>query len=816
MRAGSQWARFAAAGVCAAVTVAYVKLVGVDSAERILSLVVLLYSLGILVAGLLRRHRNLPLPQGRIIAVVPAYNEDPEMLHDTVRSLLNGTVVPDVIHVVDDGSAAELPPFQHARVIWHKRENGGKHHAQATALVAELENFDFVVTVDSDSVVDRHAVERCLRRFADPKIQGVTGVVYAMNRAENLITKVTDLHYLHSCLVIRDGLSATGDIFTASGALAVWRAEVVMDNLTEYLRRGVADDRHLTHFAQRRGTTAAVADAIVHTAVPDNAPDLFRQRIRWARDYYRVTALDIRYLSGWSFWLRTFDFALMCLAPIFILGALMVFPFAQWRVPWVGVGLWVAFLYAQTTIYLFDRKGVPLGERFTTWLFLTPALYVFQLVVVGPAVLAGLMNLRHKSWQTRNEAKQAARPETLEPVVVTTGRLFYLDLLRALAMVRVVAFHATGFAWLGFALPSMGVMFALAGSLMARSMIKVKDRPEIAIWSRWRRVMPAVWAAGLVLVPLMWVMGWDGRDARPFNETAVLAWIFPLSDPPGNDWAVPITGVLWYIRTYLSLTLLAPLLWYCYRRRPLLTTLAPAALLLVSPHIGFSSWLADVTQTLGIYAPCWVLGYWHATGRLQRARRGLVLAFAGLLIGAALAWLQAFPPERGLLQASPVGQLLWCAAFIVPMLHWDPKLTWLSARTRFRRLIEWISGRSLTMFLWHQLAVMTAILLLEKSRVWSLNNEALAIALKLALSCLLIGAVCWLVGWVEDLPRQHLKSRPRVGRHHREVVAVIAPAPEPDQTMVLSVLGAPTVRGRAPVPGALDPDQLVTSAPNPT
>ena len=60
--------------------------------------------------------------------------------------------------------------------------------------------------------------------LASPRLSGnhfvtvATGVVYAMNRAENLITKVTDLHYLHSCLVIRDGLSATGDIFTASGA----------------------------------------------------------------------------------------------------------------------------------------------------------------------------------------------------------------------------------------------------------------------------------------------------------------------------------------------------------------------------------------------------------------------------------------------------------------------------------------------------------------------------------------------------------------------------------------------------------------------
>lgn len=49
------------------------------------------------------------------------------------------------------------------------------------------------------------------------------------------------------------------------------------------------------------------------------------------------------------------------------------------------------------------------------------------------------------------------------------GRDRYLDLLRSIALVRVVCYHLFGWAWLTVLFPSMGVMFALAGSLMARS-----------------------------------------------------------------------------------------------------------------------------------------------------------------------------------------------------------------------------------------------------------------------------------------------------------------------------------------------------------
>lgn len=58
------------------------------------------------------------------------------------------------------------------------------------------------------------------------------------------------------------------------------------------------------------------------------------------------------------------------------------------------------------------------------------------------------------------------------------GRDRYFDLLRAIALFRVVFYHLMGWAWLPVLFPSMGVMFALAGNLMARSLAA---RPALGV-----------------------------------------------------------------------------------------------------------------------------------------------------------------------------------------------------------------------------------------------------------------------------------------------------------------------------------------------
>ena len=91
------------------------------------------------------------------------------------------------------------------------------------------------------------------------------------------------------------------------------------------------------------------------------------------------------------------------------------------------------------------------------------------------------------------------------------GRERWLDLLRAVALLRVVTYHAFGGGWMSMVFPSMGVMFALGGSLMVQSLRRGEALDVIG--HRLRRLLPPLWFFGLLAVPVMLWHGWAAQDA---------------------------------------------------------------------------------------------------------------------------------------------------------------------------------------------------------------------------------------------------------------------------------------------------------------
>ena len=109
--------------------------------------------------------------------------------------------------------------------------------------------------------------------------------------------------------------------------------------------------------------------------------------------------------------------------------------------------------------------------------------------------------------------ERAARPVSAPP-----SRDAYLDLWRAAALVRVVVYHVFGWLWLTMLFPAMGLMFALAGSLMAGSL----DRTgPAAVRRRLRRLLPPMWAFAAITVPLLLLTGWHAAPAAPLRWAAL-------------------------------------------------------------------------------------------------------------------------------------------------------------------------------------------------------------------------------------------------------------------------------------------------------
>nr|WP_296066271.1 acyltransferase [uncultured Actinoplanes sp.] len=303
----------------------------------------------------------------------------------------------------------------------------------------------------------------------------------------------------------------------------------------------------------------------------------------------------------------------------------------------------------------------------------------------------------------------------------------YLDLLRAVATLRVVVYHSTGWAALTVIFPAMSVMFALAGSMMAASL----DRyGPWAVERRLHRLLPSLWVLVAVAVPAMLVGG------LVWNWT-VLLWAFPLQDPPATGFWMEGLAAMWYLRDFLWFVLLSPLALPLFRRFPLPTILFPYATLTVLTLTQATP--PPVVRDLALYGGAWLLGFAHHDGLLARRRWWLI----GLLAAAGAAWSLTHPGPRGLdLNDIPLGNALWSAAFILVAMSVSPAVA-------PRRILTILNARALTIYLWH---VPLIVAVAGFATTWGLPIEGwVGISWRLAVVAVLLSVVVLAVGWVEDV-----------------------------------------------------------------
>jgi peptidoglycan/LPS O-acetylase OafA/YrhL len=327
----------------------------------------------------------------------------------------------------------------------------------------------------------------------------------------------------------------------------------------------------------------------------------------------------------------------------------------------------------------------------------------------------------------------------------------YIDTLRAAAVVRVVVYHAFGWAWLTLALPAMGVMFALAGSLMASSLAEHGARR--AITSRMRRLLPVLWVYGAVAIPLMMAHPWSIMDrAHPLRMAQLLFWIVPISDPPGSSWGEPLWEVLWYLRAYLLFVLATPLLYFAYRRLPWLVLLAPVAGLAALEFTQFR--LPDpadgIMWDFVTYCACWVAGFAYSDGRLARIPRLVHLGLTAALGASGAYWLYTHPaPDRFDLNEVPIARALWSLAFVLLVLRWRPGMAWLDRVRWLSAAVRVINARAVTIYLWHYPLITLAVIVMTFLGVpWATPEY---VALMLLVEFAFVVAAVMAFGWVEDI-----------------------------------------------------------------
>ena len=185
-----------------------------------------------------RERRRSANPAPKVSVLIPAWNEEVGIAAAMI-SVVQANYPDLEVIVIDDGStdgtfeqieqvAARFRSsrqFGHREIRFRRVRNGGKARALNTAL--KLATGEIVVTIDADSLVERHAIGNLVKHFADPKVASVAGNVAIGNR-NTCIGLVQQLEYLFGFYFKRaEGM--LNAVYIVGGAAAAYRRSILVE-----------------------------------------------------------------------------------------------------------------------------------------------------------------------------------------------------------------------------------------------------------------------------------------------------------------------------------------------------------------------------------------------------------------------------------------------------------------------------------------------------------------------------------------------------------------------------------------------------------
>ena len=348
---------------------------------------------------------------------VPVYNEDPELLEQVLTSLFAQSRRPNHVEVVDDGSIVDYSGLR-ARSLqrapagmtftWVRTENRGKRHAQMETFATAAE--DILITMDSDTVLHSDAIEEGLKPFSDPQVTAVAGLVLALNKHRNLLTRLEDLVVTTWQLTLRSAYSHFGSVTVNSGPFALYRSFVVQQARDGYLKETIAgrpvqfsDDSLLTLYALMQGRTVQQPSAVAFSAWPEKLSHHVRQQVRWTRGTFIRSLWRLRYLplGSVAFWLHLLGHAQFLASTIML--ALVVFLHPEFNVMQVVQMLVVAMFlaYAITARTLIIRRSDETVRQQLGVYALSPLVVLWAVFMYRPLRLFGMVTCFRTGWGTR-------------------------------------------------------------------------------------------------------------------------------------------------------------------------------------------------------------------------------------------------------------------------------------------------------------------------------------------------------------------------------------------------------------------------------
>jgi CubicO group peptidase (beta-lactamase class C family)/peptidoglycan/LPS O-acetylase OafA/YrhL len=286
------------------------------------------------------------------------------------------------------------------------------------------------------------------------------------------------------------------------------------------------------------------------------------------------------------------------------------------------------------------------------------------------------------------------------------GRDRFLDVVRVLALVRVILWHTWSAAWLTW-FPAMPAMFFGAGALLDDSL--ERRGWWATVRQRARRLLIPFWTYAVVAIAVMVAMGWRPTPADLFG------WVLPVVDPVGSEELRGLWIPLWYVRAYVWFVLGAAAVRWLVRRVGLA---APALFAAATVAVHWAERVADRSLLPLSVLDAISCGTFVAAGMLyaERHRRtpsprraagcGLLLAVAAVVAAVRLG------PSDLVVNRSALLVVLVGTAGLLLLLALHPVLS--SVGGVVGRAVDALVRRTLTIYLWHGFGLVAAAELVDQ------------------------------------------------------------------------------------------------------
>lgn len=360
-----------------------------------------------------------PEPLEPTIAIVmPAFNEE-DAVAASIRSLLAADYPARKLEIVvvndgsTDGTLREIHSVadgNHAVRVIDFPENRGKRAAMAAGIRST--SAEVIAFVDSDSALERDALRRIVRGFADPRVGAIAGHADVENARETWITRMQAVRYFVAFRVCKAAESIFGAVTCCSGCFSAYRRAAVAPVLERwenqcFLGRPATygDDRSLTNFVLREWKVRYDETARSVTIVPAHFRVFLRQQLRWKRSWTRESLIIGRFIwrrsplaSPWAY----LGIILPLLAPIVAVRAIV------W-LPLMGGGgapfIYLIGIYAMALVYGL-YYGLKHGRYDTLWVFGVMFVFFYIAFLLWQTYYA-ILTSRNSTWGTRAAAATA-------------------------------------------------------------------------------------------------------------------------------------------------------------------------------------------------------------------------------------------------------------------------------------------------------------------------------------------------------------------------------------------------------------------------